>query len=361
MQDIIPPPGGVHKRLGRQSSSDIPQERASMAEDLEQNTLDGTEGAIAQEFGGEIPSTVEVAETNEGSEVPSLTLGELGEAALDGSTEESDEDVTASIPETVLEHDLAEDVAYAEKPFRDGIDKAEEAGKLNPETKDTLEWLASEAAADAMTRYAEARENMSDAEATIREHASKFMVLDQNGIEFFVKHRQAIGSNEEQKTTIAEDATSLLKWVVTGQLEQILADDALSPKEKLDRVGKLELIQRLSVEVLQNINLVNGQDQIERMYSGGSGENSERAVAALWGHVVATIATGYPFAAIESINRIAKLTGQESTEIIDTLLPSISKGVLTHNTAYKSSNDSFLESHGYLWSDSKKRYVKVAA
>lgn len=336
-----------------------------MAEDLEvgagtvEEGTSSSEAAIAQEFGGEAVAPVASSELGETEDTPSLTLGELGETALDTSTESSADTDPEPIPETALEHDLAEDVAYAEKPFQEGIEKAEEAGKLSPETKGTLEWLSSQAAEKAMTDYAESRSKMTEAEEVLREHASEFMQLSHSGVEGFVKYGRCFVSAEETKKAVAEDATGLLETVVGDQLEQILADDSLTAEQRLKRISSLEGIKYGTVAVLENIHKVNAQAEIERMYEGQDIE--ERLLPVLWGHAIATISTGYPFAALISLERIAELSGKEVGEIIDPLLPQISKGVLTHNIEFKSSNDSSLEKYGYLWSKSRRQYVKAAS
>lgn len=342
--DVIAPPGGGVSpgRTGERQEGDH-----VMPEDIDFDSI---------EQGGATAVDTAQPTVEDGPEPAGETLGEvadnLGEAAV-GDLLTTEEDVQATPvlkPESVLEHDVAEDVAYAQKPRLDDIETAEAAGKLTSESKDLLEWLASEAAEKALSDYQEARSKMTPAEAVIREKVDELKVIGE--------HQVKLGTSDAERPDILDNARKMLAQTLDTELEQILADEDLSDRQRLTKIGELQEIKETTVVLLGDVNALNRiPEQIERSIEG----NEDRAIRHYQGYAIAAISAGYIYQGTNALVRIAELSGKDTSEVIDPLLYGISRGRQNHNTHFNngSATDSHMDRLGYLWSRTQKAYVRV--
>ncbi|MBP9738467.1 hypothetical protein KBD20_02135 [Candidatus Saccharibacteria bacterium] len=349
MEDVITP------------TAEEQDQRASGATSTDEGS---TEAAIAADLGfGSETTTAEISTdgTEAESDADTELIGDLGETSLGAALSLESDDESVPIPETALPKDEAEEAAEAMKPFLK--QKEAQADKLTPENNDLLDWLASEAAKQAVTDYIEGKTKMGAAETLLREKAGGFKELHKGmDVETAVGRGDvATGRSTEEKVEILADADSMLDKVIEHQLDQILGDDELSTQDKISRVEALKWTQSEASQTLANTSKLDSAESIVRNLGG---HGSQEAVAGLWGNVIAATVGGYIHQAIGSLERIADLTGEDPHDIIKIVLPEISKGASDHNTGSKSSTDSLMERHGYLWSNGTsgipRGYVKIS-
>lgn len=378
MQDIIPPtgwenlkskPGSTPSGLGENRDMS-PQETDTVDSGEVQATQDGEDTsivapeaqAIADEFGGEAPVVQGgIGEDDSGEGIDTTTVGGLGDTALDtlvgDAPEEGPIDAKVSIPDTALEHDLAEDVAYAEKPFRDA--QIEKADKLTPENQELLDWLASEAADKAMSNYTEGKSQMTEAEAVIREKAlpfGNFRESHENRDDFVETDFKLYEPNKERKQLKLERVERQLRTVVDLQIDKIMSDVGLTPAEQLTRITAVEDTRRIVRDSL--LNRSNGgiyPEDLKALAEWGGGREPEQQPR-LWGRFVTALAKEHGVLAVQALDMIAEKSGVSFGELFDQVAPMFVESL--DGTQYQESTNNFLESRGYIWSNGRKRYVK---
>lgn len=382
MQDIIAPPGwrdlksrpgSVTPELGE--NSDMSPEETDAVDSGEVQTPQGTEGgsvtsvpaeqAIADEFGGEAPAVQDggAVEADLDRDAGTATIGELGDTALDTLIgEDADEDITDTpTPETAItDKEMAFDMASAELPRREDIKTAEEAGKLTPELKETLEWLASEAAEKAMNNYIDGKSQMTEAEQAILEqtHAYKILRMQGESVESYSeKDFKYFTHNPEEKVKRAVLAEELLASVVELQVDVIMSDESLTAKEKLAKIDAVKSTHDVAQSDLSRASSFNYPERPEDLAGWGSSTRSDEAVPRLWGRVVSSLVVGHGVATAQMIQEIASQEGVEFGEVFEKVAPLVGKAL--EGTQWQESSNDFIERLGYIWSSVNKRYSKL--
>lgn len=332
---------------------------ADLGEDSGSST-DGSEKlVVTKEDLEDTDSTSELGGTAVGD-----TLGDLLTSDSDGGSGE-DDGSDSSVSETVIkDKDMAVEMAYAEKPFQDAKVKEREPGEeLSDTDKEMLEFFASEAAEEAMTKYTEAKSQMSEAEAVLLEKAEPFGVLREKyeltDDDFAERSFKVYERNPERRATKLKIAEKNLKTVVDMQVEAVMDNPDLSPAEKLKFIQAIADTRNVARDSL--VHSGGGRsgniypDDVKELIQWGGGREEDK-IPRLWGRVVAALANDQGNVAVQAIEMIANLSAAEFGEVFEQVAPMIAES--TKNSGNKEFTNNYLERLGYIWSDRLDKYVK---
>ena len=267
-------------------------------------------------------------------------------------------------PETLVKDiDEAREGAYAEKPFQDA--KIEKVENLTPQDQETLSWLSSDAAETAMAKYRESKTTMSESEAAIREKFESLKILAKGTSEAYLRNNidfHISGLSDEEKQVRIDLAGKLLAETVDIQLDEIMADDSLSDREKLSAAGSIAYTQKVAEFSLGlgsgGGNYREAPGELEHQFSHHS---DEVIIALMWGKFAASLVSSREAYAADALDIIAKRSGKPYDEVFEKVKASIEQTITSVDSMTSGYFVSLVEKHGYLWSASKKQFVKVSS
>lgn len=364
ISDVTAPPGGGITP-GVSAKSPEGGSTTMAGEDIDTGAIEAT---------GTTPATVEDTESPAvGSEdLDTASVAEVGGTALgdtvgDLLTSDSDgsdgEDEDKPVPEdAILDEKMAEDMAYAEKGNQDALrDKSE---NRTPEDIESLERSSSMAAETAMNNYIEAKKKMDPAEAVLREIAEEMKLFDHAGglsAEDFagVFPNLGIASNPEEALEIANDSAILIGRLVDEGIAAALGDEELSNDDRLGRIRNLQQISRKATGLLKDRTV--DSSVVAASHNLKDAWPADEYVNYLKGIAVQTITCGMRQATLDAFAEISAITEQPITELVDPLLHEISRGRNRWEKRYGSGQVvDPMESVGYVWSNTKGVYVRIA-
>lgn len=377
INDIKAPPGGGRPTQRRASS---PEGDSGMSEDIDTAAIEATgvtpasgEGSeklvvdsadLGEDTGSSTDGSEKLVVTNE--DLDGDSTSELGGTAVGDTLGDlltsDDVDAGDQIPETAIaDKDMAEEMAYAEKPFQDA--KREHAESLTSENQELLDWLSSEAAEKAMTNYIEGKNQMSEAELVLREKAEPFGVLrktyEQKDENFEERSLKIYENDPERKAMKLKIAEKNLKAVVDLQVEAVMSDDTLSPAERLKKIKGIASTR----DVVRDSLVHEGGGRTGNIYPeellaliewGGGREEDKQP--RLWGRVVSGLAQDNGYIAVEAVRMIAAESGVDFGEVFEQVAPMIAESLKLSGN--RNQTNSHIESLGYIWSDRFDKYVK---
>lgn len=390
IDDIKAPPGGG-RPIQRGSSSQEGDNR--MSEDIDTAAIEATgatpatgEGSaerlvvdsadLGEDTGSSTDGSEKLVVTSEdvadtapeiGGTAVGETLGDLLTSDSDGESDEDDGGESGNLSDDteglIKDKDMAEEMAYAEKPFQDAKVESREV-ELTEQEKEFLDKMSSEASEKAMSDYIESKSKMSDAEAVLRENADLIKLFAQGlTAEQFAgafKHL-GIAKDEAESLVIARDAESLIGRMVDEGLEDALTDVTMTNEERLERIKSLAHVAQQATEFLKRGSSINHQIVAETVHNLKEAWPKDKYVAYLRGVAVGAMTCGVPKVTLDAFAEISEATGQPIHELVDKYLPEISRGKKRWDSRFNSSGGlDPMESAGYLWSKAKDRYVRIA-
>lgn len=263
----------------------------------------------------------------------------------------------------VADKDEALEGAYAQKPFVDA--KLNYADDLTESQKVALDWLGSAEAEKAMAKYRAGKEQMTEAEQAIVERIEKLKTISDGNREYSLSHIQ-LGVNvpdrdkPEIKETKLNQAETLLATVIDMKVAEVMGRDDLTESQKLAELSSLSFTQSV---VREDLGLGQGggsrrSTEVEGLVREFVSHPSSTREALMLGKIVSGLVNRQELDCAIAIEKIADITHSSFDDAFAPYKPMIEQ---SYQEGHGHDIDNVMERHGYIWSERKGKFLKLAS